>query len=172
VLWSGPGTDYAFIAELPAGMLLEIVGRSENGAWTVVRLAGGTEGWIPAEDLETATDLSLLAAIDDPPVPPPTETPLPAPTVYFSNPTPKIGVVIILFYSGFAPGDEPTVIVSDAATGEILWQDTLPEVGGNGQSSVRIWVHPDTIPGVRMYTVVGSDGRSASALLTIEAPEE
>ncbi|MBE2197009.1 MAG: SH3 domain-containing protein, partial [Anaerolinea sp.] len=43
---SGPGTDYAVVAQLAAGDVRPIVGRAASAPWWLIRLADGTQGWV------------------------------------------------------------------------------------------------------------------------------
>lgn len=43
---SGPGTDYAAVAQLAAGDVRPIVGRAASAPWWLIRLADGTQGWV------------------------------------------------------------------------------------------------------------------------------
>lgn len=45
-LRSGPGVGHAILVEVEPGTPLELVGRSVDGEWFLVRLVGGLEGWM------------------------------------------------------------------------------------------------------------------------------
>ena len=58
---SGPGTDYPVLATLPAGSRLTPVGRDAAGRWVeVCCVAGGQYGWVLAELVDLAGDLTGL----------------------------------------------------------------------------------------------------------------
>jgi len=42
----GPGTNYPSINTIPNGMMLDIVGMSEDGRWYLVLLPDGSDGWV------------------------------------------------------------------------------------------------------------------------------
>lgn len=90
---SGPGPEYDTIGILQAGQTVEVIGRSEDSQWWVVRarnLTGG-QGWVAANAVTTANaeDVPIVAAPDVA-----TPTPSATPTVaiidwkgeYFANP--------------------------------------------------------------------------------------
>ncbi len=49
VLHAGPGTNYRWLAKLNPGDALTPAGTAEDGEWTEVSTAGGTDGWVRSE---------------------------------------------------------------------------------------------------------------------------
>ncbi len=73
------GADKSFnaVETLSSGQSAEVVGKATtNGDWWKVRLASGNECWLLASLVTVSGDTSLVARVE----PPPTATPLPAPT--------------------------------------------------------------------------------------------
>ena len=58
-----PSTEAEIVAKLEPQAAVVIVGRSEDGSWLQVTLEGGT-GWIAAELLAPAGDVSTLPVIE------------------------------------------------------------------------------------------------------------
>src|SRR6056297_2741190 len=53
VLHAGPGTNYRWLAKLNPGDALTPAGTAEDGEWTEVSTAGGTNGWVRSEFLSS-----------------------------------------------------------------------------------------------------------------------
>ena len=70
-LRDAPGTAGGVVMHLPADAPLELVGRTEDGAWVEAITADGARGWVSAEYIEAESDLGALAvtgsAVDAPP---------------------------------------------------------------------------------------------------------
>jgi serine/threonine protein kinase/uncharacterized protein YraI len=88
----GPGSQYPVSAPLEAGMPLDILGISEDGAWYEVLLPDGSHGWVAASGalVDTAGDLDKVEIAQAPTETPtytftPTDTATDTPT---STPTP------------------------------------------------------------------------------------
>ena len=85
---SGPGTNFPVLATVRYGTEGEIIGRSADGNWWVVRMpsAPGGSGWASASfvAVSNAADVPIIAAPPPPiivvPTPAPTPTRVPAPT--------------------------------------------------------------------------------------------
>jgi len=85
---SGPGTNFPVLATVRYGTEGEIIGRSADGRWWVVRVpaAPGGSGWVSADfvAVSNAGDVPIIAAPPPPvivvPTPAPTPTRVPAPT--------------------------------------------------------------------------------------------
>jgi uncharacterized protein YraI len=55
---SGPGTDYPSYGIAPKGILLEVIGKSEDGGWWVVKIptqyVGTGQGWVSDDYVQTS----------------------------------------------------------------------------------------------------------------------
>jgi len=71
-LRSGPGNDYDVLEIIAAGAKVEIVGKTKDGEWVMVRAEDEQEGWIHKDLLEPERG-ARIAVI----TPPPTPTPRP-----------------------------------------------------------------------------------------------
>lgn len=89
----GPGNDFDEIAALSSGDRVTILGISQSGAWYLVELEDGTEGWVlsSAAFVSTLGDIGAVAIAAEP-TGPPTATHTPAITATFT-PTPATPVV-------------------------------------------------------------------------------
>jgi hypothetical protein len=172
IVLSGPGFNYNFIAQLPLGFKLEVIGQSENAGWIVVRLAGGAEGWIPAENITILNDPVPLAVIVPPSPPPASSTPQPVPMVFLNPASGPPGVHFSMTYSGFTPHDHPVLVVTRLSTGSVVYESRLFSVSGNGTSTMHFRGTIQIEPGEYIFKVTGSDGKSASATFTIIEPNE
>lgn len=56
----GPGLGHRILLQLNEGSQLEILGRSENLEWLLVRLSTGTQGWIFAQYVNTPVSIAGL----------------------------------------------------------------------------------------------------------------
>jgi uncharacterized protein YraI len=74
-LRTGPGPVYTAAGQVDAGMVLLVVGRSQNGAWLLVEPANGQVAWLEATAVTIQGKIDQVVAIAAPP------TPTPAPTV-------------------------------------------------------------------------------------------
>ncbi len=75
----GPGTNYPILGAAQAGEQYVITGKDQSGTWWQVTY-NGQNGWLFGE-LVTANNSSAVALAQNIPVPPPpTNTPIPAPT--------------------------------------------------------------------------------------------
>ena len=75
----GPGTNYPIVGAAQAGEQYVITGKDQSGAWWQVTY-NGQNGWLFGE-LVTANNSSAVALAQNIPAPPPpTNTPIPAPT--------------------------------------------------------------------------------------------
>jgi len=85
---SGPGTNFPVLATVAYGTEAEIIGRSADGRWWVVRMptAPGGNAWVSADfvAVTNADNVPIIAAPPPPviviPTPAPTPTRVPAPT--------------------------------------------------------------------------------------------
>jgi hypothetical protein len=84
---AGPGTVFSTINTLAAGDIAEVIGRSKDGLWLIVKLkTGQSPCWVLANYIEPQFDPLTLPLFESPPTPlptytptiPPTETPAPA----------------------------------------------------------------------------------------------
>jgi len=106
----GPGLGHRILLQLNEGVQLEILGRSENLEWLLVRLSTGTQGWIFAQYVNTPfriADLPLKEAYGGPDLPP---------AQGLQNPRPSQSVLVdienniaAVDVSGF-PGDTKLVV--------------------------------------------------------------
>jgi uncharacterized protein YraI len=66
---SGPGTNYAAYGVAPKGMRLEVVGKSEDGGWWVVKIptqyVGAGQGWV-SDDYVKISDVGGVPVISAP----------------------------------------------------------------------------------------------------------
>jgi hypothetical protein len=60
----GPGMNHRIMAQLPAGQIVRMEGRSQTGEWIAVRLADGKEGWVYRSYLSTSADLTALPVME------------------------------------------------------------------------------------------------------------
>jgi heat shock protein HslJ len=69
---SGPGTQYPSFGVAPAGAQAEVIGKSEDGGWWVIRLPPGyspdNTGWVSADFVET-TNTDTVPVVPSPPAP-------------------------------------------------------------------------------------------------------
>ncbi len=67
---SGPGTDYPAYGVAPKGMLLEVIGKSEDGGWWVIKIptqyVGTGQGWV-SDDYVKTTDVGGVPVVPAPP---------------------------------------------------------------------------------------------------------
>ncbi len=71
-LRSGPGDDFDVLEIIPLGEDVELVGKTADGEWIMVRSAAGKEGWIYRDLLQPEADAKMAVL-----TPPPTPTPGP-----------------------------------------------------------------------------------------------
>lgn len=64
-LRAGPAPDTAIVTHLAAQTGVQVIGRSLDGAWLVVRLSGAADivGWVPTDAVEGARDAARLPVI-------------------------------------------------------------------------------------------------------------
>jgi len=60
---SGPGTPYAIISSLRAGMSVPVQGQNANGSWYVVGISRQRQGWVAASVVRTSGDCGGLAVV-------------------------------------------------------------------------------------------------------------
>jgi len=65
----GPSSLYPVILKLSKGDEKGVLGQSPDGAFIVIQLADGREGWIALELLDLEVDLSALSQYEIPPTP-------------------------------------------------------------------------------------------------------
>lgn len=77
----GPGTNYPVVNTLPSGIILDIIGKSQDGRWYQVLLPDGSGGWVSSSRsfINIAGNENDIVVID-PPTNTPTYTPTPTPT--------------------------------------------------------------------------------------------
>jgi len=82
----GPGSQYPALTTLAAGIEVEILGISDDGAWFQILLDDGTLGWLPTSSplITTAGNIFDLPEAD-PPTVTPTNTPEPSDTPTSTN---------------------------------------------------------------------------------------
>lgn len=84
IVRAGPGSQYAVVESLTAGSMIDIIGVSEDGAWFLIVLGDGQQGWVTTAaslvDVYGALTVVPVAAV-------PTETVTQAPS---QTPTPSI----------------------------------------------------------------------------------
>jgi uncharacterized protein YgiM (DUF1202 family) len=86
-LREGPGTSFATISTILPGDLVEVLGSSEDGEWTNIRLTNGVEGWVSADFVRvsgapeaTSAPTEIAPTEVSPTEILPTETPVPTNT--------------------------------------------------------------------------------------------
>jgi uncharacterized protein YraI len=69
-LRTGPDEDYPFLASMPAGHAVEVLGRDETARWLAVQLGpgGALTGWVEAGMIDGISDVSSLALAQTTPV--------------------------------------------------------------------------------------------------------
>jgi serine/threonine-protein kinase len=79
----GPGSQFLTVGTLEANQQLVIVGLSEDGAWYLIALPDGTQGWVAvsAALVETQGDLNLVPLVALTATPTPTSTLTPTATL-------------------------------------------------------------------------------------------
>lgn len=60
-LRNGPGTEFAILGTLPSGAVVSVIGRNEDSTWLQIVPQSGVPGWVPADVVEIAGDVSQLA---------------------------------------------------------------------------------------------------------------
>jgi len=76
---TGPSEGYAFVASLPRGRTMDVIGRDDSGAWLAVELGAGTlTGWVEASSIGGVEDVPGLAVARATPVETPSTAPPPA----------------------------------------------------------------------------------------------
>lgn len=109
VVRGGPSSQYPQVATLEANELVDIVGISSDGAWFLVVLKNGQQGWVTSSsslvNVYGALTVVPLAAV---PTDTPTETPSHTPTAT-STPTPSIT-------PSLTPSDTPTPTLTPTTT--------------------------------------------------------
>lgn len=63
----GPSPNYITVLQLDPGSSVEIVGRSEDSAWYVIRVASDAYGWVLTSFVDATLDISALPVIAAPP---------------------------------------------------------------------------------------------------------
>lgn len=86
-VYTGPGSVYATVGTMLTGQTAEVVGRSADHGWWVIRFpaAANGQGWVAAT-LVQAENTDNVPIVAVPPTPKPTGTPAP-PTAVISGPT-------------------------------------------------------------------------------------
>lgn len=86
---SSASTDGSIVAELPAGAVVPVLYRTQDGNWLLIRTDTGLEGWLfsasvqldrPVEEVAVYVPTPIPSPTLDPSVTPPTPTPPPPPT--------------------------------------------------------------------------------------------
>ena len=65
----GPGIAYKVIQNASEGDTFEVIGRSENGRWLVVRLVLDEQGWILSDQVQGLENTERLKVFEIPPTP-------------------------------------------------------------------------------------------------------
>ncbi len=142
---SGPGTNFPVLATVRYGTEGEIIGRSADGRWWVVRMpsAPGGSGWVSADfvAVSNAADVPIIASPPPPvivvPTPAPTPTRVPAPT---ATPGPQMSLRA-----------NPTTI-NQGQCSTLEW---------NVQNVQAVWVYPQGQPYHQFPRRPGQRTRSA-----------
>lgn len=119
----GPGTAYPIFGLAPFGSQWQIIGRSADGLWWVIPVAGmpNSQGWVSTQYMAVPGD-PAVPVIPAPPLPQPTATPLPAIT---ATPGPTIN-----FWA-----DRTTINAGECTT--LRW---------DVQNIQAVWVYPQGQP--------------------------
>lgn len=123
---SGPGSEFATLGTVQAGVELSVVARTSDNSWVLVEFAVGQQGWIAAFLATVRGDLNSVPVLDvvDAPTPAPDASPAAAPaspaptsgfqlggqTQGFSNPDimRSAGMTWVKFQHKWGSGDDPT----------------------------------------------------------------
>lgn len=78
-LYSGPGTAFLLVDQIPSGQTVLVLGRTEDARWFNVELRDGTRAWLSSEDaeavdLENAATIPIVGTAPAPPALAPEET--------------------------------------------------------------------------------------------------
>ncbi len=167
-----PTTDGSVVAELPAGAIVQVLYRTEDSNWLLVRTDTGLEAWLFAASLQLdrpVGDVALYVPTPipsptlDPSVTPPTPTPPPPPT---RTPAPTLvpGTVPTRApFNGFWWRDD--AIKMDASVvmlGGLL--DIMFASGTNALDCELFVQHYNTIVSSPIYTDVHEDWRGMYGL--------
>jgi hypothetical protein len=168
-IFSGPGTNYLFLASFNDGILLEVIGTSQDGDWLVIKLPLATTGWIVRSRVEIDLGGAELAAFDTPPTPLPTITPAPVPHLIVEQHCaacpPGTSVSVIFVYAvNFRPEEYMVLTVTDPE-GNVVGTD-VDNAGNDGRGFFAIPKSAIT-PGITYtYVVVGDQGTTATTTYT------
>ena len=153
---TGPGTNYPSYGVVPAGSTGEIIGKSQDGQWWVVKisvsLSPSGQGWVSAQYI-LATGAENVPVINAPPPPPPVEVPPPA-----SNAPSATALDSVYVRSGPGTNYPAYGVAPKGATGEVVgvsqdgkwWAVKLPTtVASVGYGWVSVdWVSTSNTSGV------------------------
>ncbi len=70
-LRSGPGEVYPIVGKASEADVVEVIGKSKDGVWLVVRTAEGSESWIAAASVTAQSTLDRVSIAAAPPTPTP-----------------------------------------------------------------------------------------------------
>ena len=68
-VFTGPAVFYDLVVKLSIGDQVEILGKSENDAWLLVKLSDGSQGWIATELVDFLGQITQFADVEAPPTP-------------------------------------------------------------------------------------------------------
>jgi hypothetical protein len=125
---AGPGTNFERVGLLSAASTVEVIGRTEDGAWWQISFANSPTGtgWISAA-YGTASNTGAVAVVNIPPTPTPAQpTPTPVPT------TPPVDFVIAkqrLWTNEENGGWSPNGSVSNCGYGHEIYVQVIDAAG-------------------------------------------
>lgn len=173
--YTGQAENYAYVATFNEGFQEQVVGVDESGGWLVVGFPNGTLGWVRAEDLTFEHDLGELLAYEAPPVPPPTETPVPLPAMQISYEshvlpgTRRIAKYFDVRLTGFQPGEEIRFECYRPDGTEIVGRRRQGVADQNGKEQFGCGLVGDDRkdPGLFSFVAAGSQGSYAETFASI-----
>ena len=167
-LRSGPGDEYDVLEIIPAGEQVELVGKTQNGAWIMARVADGEKGWIYRDLLQPEAGAQMMVL-----TPPPTPTPSP----------PKISVELANLRTG--PGavydlitmlSQGSVFIPEARNQAGDWVFGASEAGEEGWLFTELLDHLDYLNSLPVHapppTPTPGPTLAAAAPLHLAAPAQ
>jgi hypothetical protein len=168
-VYSGPGLDYAFLAVLTGGFRIEVIGTGESGAWLVVRLPRGAQGWVTSSNLAAGLDTAGLSTIPSPPRPVPTGTTIPAPAVVVSPNALAPDAKYTIFLSNFIPYERITLRIVLVDTGSVVFK-LVTGARVDGTQEVILRTSPNDREGAYQLTATGDNGSYAGTQFYVGPP--
>jgi len=168
-VYSGPGLDYALLAVLTGSFRIEVIGTGENGAWLVVRLPRGAQGWVTSSNLAAGLDTAGLSTIPTPPRSAPTGTTIPAPAVIVSPNALAPDAKYTIFLSNFIPYERITLRIVLVDTGSVVFK-LVTGARVDGTQEVILRTSPNDREGAYRLTATGDNGSFAETQFYVGPP--